>query len=94
MQGHCLHIVGAGEQWVKELPGLVGAAEAEKEVEREKLPRDLVLPFACWENVEDEEGNDFGDEGVDLATMLDDEDEDIEVLEASTIAGEEQALSL
>ncbi|KAL1311888.1 hypothetical protein AAFC00_001960 [Neodothiora populina] len=32
-QGHTLHIVGGGEQWIKELPGLVGAADAAAEAE-------------------------------------------------------------
>ena len=28
VQSHTVHLVGAGEQWIKDLPGLVGAAEA------------------------------------------------------------------
>ena len=28
IQGHTVHLVGAGEQWIKDLPGSVGAAEA------------------------------------------------------------------
>lgn len=28
IQGHTVHVVGVGEQWVRELPGLVGAADA------------------------------------------------------------------
>lgn len=35
-QGHTLHIVGVGEQWVKELPGLVGAADAAAEAAAQK----------------------------------------------------------
>lgn len=43
MQGHVLHVVGVGDGWVKELPGLVvGGGEAERERkessrEREKM---------------------------------------------------------
>lgn len=32
-QGHTLHVVGVGEGWVAELPGLVGAADAAAEAE-------------------------------------------------------------
>lgn len=28
IHGHTIHVVGVGDQWVKELPGLVGAADA------------------------------------------------------------------
>lgn len=36
VQGHMLHVVGVGEQWVRELPGLVGAArETEEKGDRE-----------------------------------------------------------
>jgi len=35
-QGHILHIVGVGEQWVKELPGVVGAADAAAEAAARK----------------------------------------------------------
>lgn len=31
VQGHMVHVVGVGEQWGRELPGLVGAAEAHSE---------------------------------------------------------------
>ncbi len=31
VQGHIVHVVGVGEQWGRELPGLVGAVEAEGE---------------------------------------------------------------
>ncbi|KAK4985506.1 Elongator subunit elp4 [Elasticomyces elasticus] len=31
LQGHTLHVVGVGEQWVRELPGVVGHADDTKE---------------------------------------------------------------
>lgn len=40
MQGHVVHVVGVGEQWGRELPGLVGAAgekEAEVAVDKERM---------------------------------------------------------
>lgn len=36
IQGHTLHVVGVGEQWAKELPGLVGAADAVAEAAAQK----------------------------------------------------------
>lgn len=41
VQGHKVHVVGFGEQWGKELPGLTGAIDGEKEtksdVDKEKM---------------------------------------------------------
>lgn len=36
VQGHTVHVVGVGEQWVKDLPGLVGAADAAAEAAAQK----------------------------------------------------------
>ena len=33
VQGHMVHVVGVGEQWGRELPGLVGASEAHSEAD-------------------------------------------------------------
>jgi elongator complex protein 4 len=33
VQGHTVHVVGVGEQWGRELPGLVGAAETHNETD-------------------------------------------------------------
>jgi elongator complex protein 4 len=39
VQGHAVHVIGVGEHWGRELPGLVGAAagEEEKGVEKAKM---------------------------------------------------------
>ncbi|KAJ9623294.1 Elongator subunit elp4 [Taxawa tesnikishii (nom. ined.)] len=51
VQGHMLHVVGVGEQWVRELPGLVGAArETEEKGDREGVE----------EEEEEEEGSRTG----------------------------------
>lgn len=51
-QGHVLHIVGVGEGWVKELPGLVGAAdaaaEAEAAAERKRKAADEEKMKIAW----------------------------------------------
>lgn len=42
IQGHTVHIVGVGEQWVKELPGLVGAADAAAEAAAQQKRKDAA----------------------------------------------------
>lgn len=42
VQGHSVHVVGAGQQWGRDLPGVIGTAEdggrsREKEKERDKM---------------------------------------------------------
>lgn len=33
VQGHVVHVIGVGEQWVKDLPGLIGAADVVTETQ-------------------------------------------------------------
>ena len=49
-QGHAIHIVGVGEQWVKELPGVVGDADvaAEAAAERKRKAADEEKMKIAW----------------------------------------------
>ncbi|KAJ9669552.1 Elongator subunit elp4 [Coniosporium apollinis] len=47
VQGHKVHVVGVGEQWGRELPGLVGAAGEERDG-KEKRERDREKMKIAW----------------------------------------------
>ena len=50
----------------------------DRETERKKLPDNLVLPYAAWEDFEDEEGNEF----VWLEVEFDETSMGVKVVEA------------
>lgn len=47
VQGHMVHVVGVGEQWGRELPGLVGPAEAQSESDspRKETPERMKIAW-------------------------------------------------
>lgn len=46
MQGHVVHVVGVGEQWGRELPGLVG--NAGEKVDKEEVVVDKERMKIAW----------------------------------------------
>jgi len=46
--GHTLHLVGVGDQWIKELPGVIGAADASDLKQSSKVKVDEEKMKIAW----------------------------------------------
>jgi hypothetical protein len=60
VQSHTVHLVGAGEQWIKDLPGLVGAAEAaetQKQAKRDEQKMKIAWRYERLGQVDADRGS-------------------------------------
>jgi len=60
IQSHTVHLVGAGEQWIKDLPGLVGdaeAAEAQKQAKSDEKKMKIAWRYERLGQVDTDRGS-------------------------------------
>ncbi|KAG9899979.1 hypothetical protein KCU98_g19920, partial [Aureobasidium melanogenum] len=60
IQSHTVHLVGAGEQWIKDLPGLVGdaeAAEAQKQAKSDEKKMKIAWRYERLGQVDADRGS-------------------------------------
>lgn len=69
IQSHTVHLVGAGEQWIKDLPGLVGdaeAAEAQKQAKSDEKKMKIAWRYERLGQVDADRGSRGEQRYIDL----------------------------